>query len=77
MKVYILVEHCGAWGGVPDEMDDILLGVFAAKEDAEESLWQHASYLYSQEGPKLILEDGKAHDGKGTTYLEIMERDVL
>lgn len=76
MKVYLLLEHCDAWGGVPDEMSDIVLGVFFKREDAEECLWHHTSYIYSREGPKLVLEGNVAMDANENMYFEIMEKEV-
>lgn len=76
MKIYIICEHCDSWGGTPDEMEDIILGVYASREGAEECLWSHARYGYSQGMPKLTLENGMASDEDGYCYFEIIERSV-
>ncbi|MEC7028041.1 MAG: hypothetical protein VXW91_00100 [Pseudomonadota bacterium] len=76
MKVYIVCEHCDSWGGTPNEMADVILGVSLSKEEAEECLWSHASYGYSQGIPKLTLVDRKACDEDGCVYFEIIERDA-
>jgi len=76
MKIYIICEHCDSWGGTPDEMEDIILGVYEAKEGAEECLWNHVRYGYSQGIPKLSLVNGMASDADGVSYFEIVEKEL-
>ena len=76
MKVYLLLEHCDAWGGVPHDMSDIVLGVFFERKNAEECLWQHARYIYSAERAELILEGNVAVDANKNMYYQIMEKEV-
>ena len=71
-KIYILVEHCEAWGGVPLDMNDVFHGVFLSKEAAEKHLWHIARYEYGLDTSKLSLVDGRAKDAENHTYFEII-----
>jgi hypothetical protein len=71
-KIYILVEHCEAWGGVPLEMKDVFHGVFLSKKAAEKHLWHIARYEYGLDTSKLFVADGKAKDTENHTYFEII-----
>ena len=76
MKVHILIEHHEAWGGPPDEMDDIILGVFLTREDTLECLEQHISYLYTQGTPEIALDGDVAIDAEGNQYFAIIQREI-
>ena len=71
-KIYIVVEHCEAWGGVPLDMKDVFHGIFLSKRAAEKHLWHIASYIYGLDTSKLFLVDGKAKDAENHTYFEII-----
>lgn len=56
MDVYVLLEVIGDETGGPDEMADVVLGVFLTEKGASECMEDHMSYYYSQWGEKLIRE---------------------
>jgi hypothetical protein len=76
VKLYVVLEQSESWGGAPDNTQDVLYGVFLSREAAEECLWLHVGYAYSQGVPKLTLLDGKATDDHGHIYMEIIEKEV-
>lgn len=76
MKVYIVVEHCDQWGGVPQDMGGIIRDVFVDRRRAEDYVRGIVSYMGSHERQTLLFEGGKAHDGHGTTYYEIIQREL-
>lgn len=76
MKLYVVVEHCDQWGGVPLDMGSIIRDIFADRRRAEDYVRGMVGYMGSYEGQTLLLEDGKAHDGHGTTYFEIIQREL-
>lgn len=76
MNVYVFCEHYDSWRGMPEDMADILLGVFVSREDAEKCLWTHASYGYSSGLLKLILVAGNAQDAEGVIDFTIFEWEL-
>ena len=76
MNIYLLLENAAARCDDPDDLEDIVLGVFSAQKNADDCLQQHASYIYSERGIELFFEDGKAYDESGYLFLEIIERYI-
>lgn len=76
MTVYIVLENPAAQAEPPEEMDSLVLGVFADKKNADDCLRHHAACVLLRSNVKLFFEDGIAFDESGFTFFEIVARDI-
>ena len=59
MKIHIVMEHADGMGATPNNMDDIILGVFFDQRRAEDFVRGIISYVSSYENRRLFLDEGK------------------
>ncbi len=75
-KVFIVLEHPEGWGGAPEDLEDLIYGVFLDKKRATERLDALMSYYYSRWGSKLFLDEGTAKDENDIPVYRILERYI-
>ena len=75
-RVFIVLEHPEGWGGAPDDVEEIVLGVFFDQERATDCVRTFASYYYSRWGSRLTVEDGMARDEQDIPLYQILERYI-
>jgi hypothetical protein len=76
-RVYIVLENPEGWGGVSDDLEAMVLGVFLDQKRATDCVESLASYYYSRWGSRLTVEDGKARDEQGNPLYQILERHIV
>lgn len=76
MKVYLVLEHPDGMGGTPKDLSALVHALFLTRERAEDFVQGMIRYMDSYDDKKLLLEAGKAYDGDGTTYFEVIEGEV-
>ena len=75
-RVFIVLEHPDGWGGPPDDLETMVLGVFFDHERATECIQALSSHYYSRWGSRLTVEDGRARDELGNPLYQVMERYI-
>lgn len=76
MKVYIVLAHSDLSDTGAEDLGGVVHEVFLSRRRAEDYMRGLIGYMGRYDAFPLILEAGKAHDQSGTTYFQIIERDM-
>lgn len=77
MKIYMVLEHSDGMGGTASDLQDIVHAAFFDQRRAEDFVQGMIGYIYSYEGRRLLLAEGKAIDENNTVYFQIVDKDIV